>query len=481
MGAITKKETEVIKEVQDLYVKLNLPWVVGYSGGKDSTCTLQIVWKAILDLPQEKRNQPLYVISSDTLVEAPPVADYLHGVLAQMKKSAKKGNLPIHVQCVYPDPDKTFWVNLLGRGYPAPRTKFRWCTDRLKIEPANNFIKEIVSKHGEAVMVLGARSSESSSRAQVLAKNQSAEYFTAGAMLPRHTTLPNAFVYTPIKTWTTPEVWEYLLLNTQTPWGTSNRDLAAMYKEASDGECPLVVDKSTPSCGNSRFGCWVCTVVESNKSLENSIDNGQAWLEPLLRFWNILKDTVDPEKKAKYRSFKRRTGLISVQKNADTDEIKLILGPYKFEYRKSFLKQLLLVEKEINIDPNKKLGLISEAELRTIRQLWITEENDWEDSLPRIYKEVTGKDLVWDVDDSSNFGKKELEILNNICLRNQVPTNLVARLLDKEKEFTSLGRRSTLSKELLSILKEEWRTQDEVMSELKQKRMAKPAGANHEN
>lgn len=477
MGEIEKKEIQVIKEVQNLYLKLNLPWVVGYSGGKDSTCTLQIVWKAISALPQEKRTQPLYVISSDTMVEAPPVAEYLHNVLRQMTDSAKKERLPVHIHCVYPSPDNTFWVNLLGRGYPAPRTKFRWCTDRLKIAPANNFIKDIVSKHGEAVIVLGTRSAESASRAQVIAKNQSKECYTAGAMLPRHSTLPNAYVYTPIKDWVTPEVWEYLLLNTSTPWGTSNRDLAAMYKEASDGECPLVVDKSTPSCGNSRFGCWVCTVVESNKSLENSIDNGQTWLEPLLRYWNILKDTVDPEKKAKYRSFKRRTGAISVQKNPDSDEIKLILGPYKFEYRKSFLKELLIAEKDINASSGKKLQLINELELRAIRQLWITEENDWEDSLPRIYREVTGKELAWDVDDSSNFGENELKLLNKICSKNQVPTGLVARLLDKEKEFTSLGRRSTLSKELLSILKEEWRSQDEVVEELKRKRRDKAAGA----
>jgi len=473
MSNIAKQELEVIKEIQDLYVKIRLPWVVGFSGGKDSTCTLQLVWKAISGLPAAERVMPLYVISSDTMVEAPPVAEYLHGVLTQMKKAAASEKLPIHVECVYPEPDDTFWVNLLGRGYPAPRTKFRWCTDRLKIEPANNFIKNIVSKHGEAVMVLGARSAESSSRAQVLAKKQSQEYITAGAMLPSHSTLANAYVYTPIKDWQTGDVWEYLLLNSTTPWGTSNRDLAAMYKEASDGECPLVVDKSTPSCGNSRFGCWVCTVVESNKSLENSIDNGQTWLEPLLNYWNILKDTVDPEKKAKYRSYKRRTGVVSIQKNTEPDEVKLILGPYKFEYRKQFLAELLRTQKKINQGRRDKIQLINTDELQAIRQIWLQEENDWEDSLPGIYKEVVGEDLAWDTDDSSNFGKEELHLLTEICKRNDVPTELVARLLDKEKEFTSMGRRATLSKELLGILKEEWRSESDVVAEVKAKRLGK--------
>ncbi|MCB1193045.1 MAG: hypothetical protein H7A23_12965 [Leptospiraceae bacterium] len=32
-------------------------------------------------------------------------------------------------------------------------------------------------------------------------------------------------------------------------------------------ECPLVIDDTTPSCGNSRLGCWTCTVIDQDKSM----------------------------------------------------------------------------------------------------------------------------------------------------------------------------------------------------------------------
>ncbi|TKX46535.1 DNA phosphorothioation system sulfurtransferase DndC, partial [Halorubrum sp. ASP121] len=146
-----------------------------------------------------------------------------------------------------------FWVNLIGRGYPAPNQNFRWCTERLKIDPADRFIENQVSEHGEVIVILGARKAESATREQVMEMHS-----IDGSVLSRHNKFANAFVYTPIEDWIVDDVWTYLIQAVENPWGKNNRDLAALYQEADD-ECPMVIDTKTPSCGNSRFGCWTCT------------------------------------------------------------------------------------------------------------------------------------------------------------------------------------------------------------------------------
>ncbi|MCA9112393.1 MAG: DNA phosphorothioation system sulfurtransferase DndC, partial [Planctomycetaceae bacterium] len=250
-------------EVRKVYLSDHRPWVVGYSGGKDSTATLQMVWCALAELPQAERRKPVYVISSDTFVETPVIVDHIDTNLAQINKAAQEQSMPIEARKVVPKTDDTFWVNLLGRGYPAPSSRFRWCTDRMKIQPANRFILERVGQFGEVVMVLGARRGESSTRDQVL-KNHAIK----GSKLRRHRSLTGAFVYSPIEEFATEDVWTYLL-QVKSPWGASNRRLVGMYRSAQSGECPLVVDTTTPSCGNSRFGCWVCTVVEQDHAMES--------------------------------------------------------------------------------------------------------------------------------------------------------------------------------------------------------------------
>jgi DNA sulfur modification protein DndC len=463
---LTKEDKKrlAIQDIKEKYQRVDLPWVIGYSGGKDSTCVLELVWQALCELTEIERKNKVFIVTSDTMVESPLVNDYLANMMHLMDKAVLDQNLPFSVHCVKPEIHNTFWVNLIGRGYPAPRTKFRWCTDRLKIEPANRLILDLVSRYGEAVVVLGVRKSESAARAQVFHKRQSKDNRVDGVELPRHSTLPGAYVYAPIADWTTDDVWEYLLLNATTPWNSNNRDLAAMYKQASDGDCPLVIDKSTASCGNSRFGCWVCTVVEKNKSLENIAEKGQEWVEPLLNYRNMLMETTDPAKKAKYRGYKRRSGVVSLMKDQLSGGIKLIRGPYYFEWRKRFLKYLLQAELDIKNKTNKEYPLITRQELNEIRKIWITEEGDWEDSVPRIYREVIGQDLLSDIDDSSSFGIDDMKLLEDICKEIDVSSALLSRLIDKEREYSAAGRRSSLNKELNSILNEEWRSEEEILS-----------------
>ena len=178
---------------------------------------------ASLGVPR-KRKKPVYVISTDTFVETPTIADYIDRALAKINDAAKRQHLPISATKLFPLINDSFWVNLIGRGYPAPSQLFRWCTERLKIKPADRFILEKVSQHGEIILVLGVRKLESATRAQVMKL-----YKIKGKTLSRHSKFPQSFVYTPIEDFSKDDVWLYLLQN-PSPWGGNNRDLLALTK-----------------------------------------------------------------------------------------------------------------------------------------------------------------------------------------------------------------------------------------------------------
>lgn len=450
---------ELYKKVQAVYLADSRPWVLGYSGGKDSTATLQLVWSSLQKLPADKLTKKVFVISSDTFVETPVIVNYLHTTLDRINTAAREQNLPIEAHKVTPQPDNTFWVNLIGRGYPAPYSKFRWCTDRLKIEPANRFITEKITVHGEVVVVLGARRAESQNRAGQMDKRTK-----VGEHLTRHSNLANAWVFTPIEDWYTEEVWEYLL-STPSPWGSDNEDLLTMYKNAQDGECPLVIDKSSPPCGNSRFGCWVCTVVAKDSSMASMIDKGEEWLRPLLDFRDWLITTQDPEMKKDIRDVRRRSGKIQYK---EVDGVnKIIWGPYLLSFRQVILTRLLETQQALRQNgPNPNEQLISREELLKIRQLWMFEEGDWQDSLPRIYEQVTGDTLAIPRDDWSGLGGLEYHILQEVCAEHSLPVELFTQLFDAERRQHGMSRRSAIYSDIDSILKKNWSSREEILTQI---------------
>lgn len=444
-------------EVCELYLADKRPWVLGFSGGKDSTCALQIVWSALAALPPEKRTKTVYVISSDTLVETPIIVNYIDQTLKRIEHAAIAKDMPFRTHKVVPKIDRSFWVNMIGRGYPAPSRRFRWCTERLKIEPANEFILDRVAEFGEVIMLLGVRSSESATRAQVISFHS-----IKGSCLSRHSSLPNAFVYAPIVSFSTDDVWTYLLQN-ESPWGNDNRDLVAMYRNAQAGECPLVVDTTTPSCGNSRFGCWVCTVVTRDKSMEAMIDSGQDWLEPLLVYRDMLAATQDPERKKEVRDFRRKTGQVTFKKESD----QLIPGPYKLDFCKELLEKLLRTQLEVQKEapPGEATQIIHEAELHAIRQIWRQERGDWQDSVPSIVRDVLGVDLNWVSDDTVTFNLEDGALLDEICRHEGVPTELVVRLLDLQRTTQGFKRRHAIHTRIEDIMARDWRSMEEILAD----------------
>jgi DNA sulfur modification protein DndC len=401
---LKKTVADTLSHIKKLYLSDQVPWVIGYSGGKDSTAVLQLVWYALLDLKKENKcHKDVHVISTDTLVENPIVAMWVEKSLERMLESKNEQDIPIIPHRLTPAVKDRFWVNLIGKGYPAPRYKFRWCTDRLKIAPSNTFINNLVDKRGEAILVLGTRKAESSTRAATMEHYENIESNTRREDgLTANSTLDRVWVYPPIADWTNDDVWIYLN-SVSNPWNFPNQDLMGMYQGATEGgECPLVVDKSTQSCGDSRFGCYVCTMVSEDKSMSAMIANDEEkeWMLPLLSLRNEI-DVNDSDHGKKLdklrrdksrRDFRRMNGSLTVHITKHGADI--VPGPYIQSFRESLLEKVLRAQiavQEMGPKEVKELELLPIEELEEIRRIWLEEKLEVEDTLPIIYEKVLEK------------------------------------------------------------------------------------------
>lgn len=280
---------EVVRSVRAEYLSetQDYPWIIGFSGGKDSTVVVQAVFEALLQISPSQRKRHVHVVSNDTQVESPLVMAHLAKVQSALIEMTQTLRLPVDVVTTRPAPDKTFWTLLIGKGYPSPNQTMRWCTDRLKIQPTSRYILDNVSAHGAAIVILGVRLDESESRRNSINKFQNLE----GSNLTPHGELPGAFIYRPIMDLTIDDVWG-VLGESLPPWGGTHRDLIQLYRDAEGGECPVVLSKDEAAgCGtaNSRFGCWTCTVVEKDKSLQGFVDVGKHQFSALIEFRQWLK------------------------------------------------------------------------------------------------------------------------------------------------------------------------------------------------
>ena len=393
----TKPEQRSRSFLRKLYHQDRRPWVVAFSGGKDSTVLLQLVYYLLLDL-DGKDEKPVFVIASDTGVEAPNVSAYLADTLAAIRASAREAlpNLTIHL--VKPEIDQTFWSKLLGQGYPSPTRWFRWCTTNMKIKPSRRLIEGITRRHGSVVLLLGTRIEESTERGRrINAREQ-----TARGLNPHHE-IPNALVATPIVDWTTDDVWEYLVTHNPPPWDGNHDFLLNLYRRASGGECPVVFDLSTPSCGGSRFGCWTCTVVKEDKSMQGFIASGEERFEPLKRFRDELKAIrEDSEQRMPHR------------KDGSKGPV-----PFRPEVRQRLLRDLLELEKKVGEE------LISDEEIAYIQTQW-SADFDLKESALEIASSYGRR-----VDPMSNIDLPPLEqeVLEGLLAERDLDPELVDKLL----------------------------------------------------
>lgn len=469
----------LIKKTQELYLSDEIPWVVGYSGGKDSTAALQVVWNAISELPPKKRNKSVYVISTDTLVENPIVALWVESSLEAMKKAAAEQNMPITSHRLLPEVEDRFWVNLIGRGYPAPRPKFRWCTNRLKINPSNHFINNVIRQNGQVILILGTRRAESIARAINMKKH---EKTSTREQLATNASLSNSWIYTPIADWTNDDVWMYIT-QVKNPWGYDNKALLSMYQGATaDGECPLVVDTSTPSCGDSRFGCYVCTMVEQDKSMQAMIRNDaeKEWMLPLMELRNKWLDIkVD----RKHRDYRRMSGALKLFGG------RLVHGPYKQVYREKLIEVLLQAQQTVqkNGPPEvKNLELITYADLEEIRRIWVMEKHEIEDNLPKIYERVMGETYPGKrIEDNQVFQPEDITFLKELCQQEDedgdIHFQLIRELLHHEQQHRTMARRAGLYEALDKALERNAFTNAEEAEEFALRRDLAQSKARGEN
>lgn len=414
--------SEIKNSLRDFYQADPRPWLVGFSGGKDSTLVASLIFDAIQSVTAEQRKKEVAIVCTDTRVEIPAIVEMIETTLAKMRKCSVEQNLNIEVHLLRPPPEQSFWVNIIGRGYPPPNRTFRWCTQRMKIDPVTRFVEQRMGRWGEAVLHLGARRAESATRAQTLAGRETRNGLT------RHPDLPRVWVSNPIQFLTTEEVWAYLLQFPPT-WGGSNRDLYKLYSAAGGGECPIQIDTSTPACGNSRFGCWTCTVVDRDKASEGLLENGDERMEHLLGFRETLLEFRNPENG--HRDIKRKNG-------ADGP------GPLKIESRRELLKRLLKLQEET------ALTLITPEELLLIQQMWkAARDPDDGRGVARIVNKQRGVIMSADLRELNRLREMEEEVAGE----KKVNADTLRRMLAKVEEYSESNRAHGLPDDLLNILK----------------------------
>lgn len=408
----------------------NRPWIIGFSGGKDSTVMLQLVWKAIEKVKEFSGivKRDIYVVCNDTMVENPIITEYVYRVLDKIEIAARDQDMPIRVVKTIPRLEDSFWVNLIGKGYPAPNNAFRWCTERLKIKPTTRFLIEQLDEFGEAVILIGTRKSESAQRSKSMKKHE-----IRGKRLSKHPAQPNTYMYAPIRNLELEEIW-YIINTMESPWKSDNSELFKLYADASadDYECPTVVTNDKhKSCGQSRFGCWTCTVVKKDKSMTALIENGLTWLTPLL---NLRNQMVDERNIAQNRMPERRNGTKAVNG----------FGPYTPKYRASLLKRLLEAQKEVQKD-KPHIELITNQELVAIQTIWYR-DFIFNYKISEIYRQAYKIEL--DMKDHNEKHEKELELLKKSCKENPKDFELIQELLTLQKNKSLLNKKRGLKDDI---------------------------------
>lgn len=439
----SKRVRAIIDELKDQYMEADIncrPWIIGFSGGKDSTVLLMLTWIAMQELREDRKplRRRVYVVCNDTMVENPVIEEYVSTVLLKIGDAAREQMMPIQVVTTTPQLEDTFWSCVIGKGYPVPNNSFRFCTEKMKIKPTSKFITDQVVADGEAIVLVGTRLTESQQRERSIRRHE-----IKGHRLSKHPLNPNTFTYAPIKELMLEEVW-WIINSIPSPWGFDNKILFNIYLDASadDYECPTVVtDDSHRSCGQSRFGCWICTVVKEDKSMSSLIKNGVDWMKPLLEFRNRL---VENRNVSELRCDTRRNGQRAV------DETGHNLGNYTMEYRIQMLHELLQTQKTVQ-EGHSSVNLITNQELIAIQVIWYRDGN-FSTTVNDIYNEVYGYTIP-----NFEIGLQERLILEKSCndpQHFQLIQELLALQKNKVLLMRKFGLQNDIEERLDSFIKE---------------------------
>lgn len=312
-NAIEKEIAELAKNWKSI--------AITFSGGKDST----VLTFALLNAFEKSKYQPkkVWILYANTLVEPPPLLQTAQRSLDLFEKLGKQIKISITPKMLIPELKDRFWPLLIGKGYPPPSIRFRWCSNRLKIKPVKNFLRQIKKEYGIFPLVLtGVRLDEGSHRKKNLSKR-----LIEGKWM-KYEGLRDCLVYAPLLNIETDEVWEYIEHN-EKKWGINMQYLKELYSVASDG------------INGFRTGCWVCTLVKRDRSLEKLAEKDPV-LTPLIEFRKNLLEIRDNKK---LRKRIRRNG-------------KSYLGPLTMQTREEIISRI------------KEVGKLSSEEEELIHETW---------------------------------------------------------------------------------------------------------------
>jgi len=424
---LTQRIEETKQLLKEQYLADDRPWVVTFSGGKDSTTVLHLTVEILLELKKENKDtKKVFVVSSDTLVEMPIIEDYFFDKIKQLNEFIKKENLNMETVVLSPKVTESFWTLLLGKGYPSPNQTFRWCTDRMKIRPATYFLTSLANKHKSILMLLGVRSDESIARANSINKHE-----TNHRGLSTHIAIPNAFTLAPVKHWTNPEVWSFLS-KYPAPWG-KHEDMMYLYDKGSgESDCNIALNPESPSCGKTRFGCWVCTVVSKDKAMENMIRHDEdKWMTPLHEFRNKLEEYRHDENR---RQTRRRNG-------------QKAKGPFLITVRQELFARLLEIEKDLKPYLKGKT-LISDEEIIQIQKEWLHDGDFFETAITKANE--YNRNIPYE--SKKTFSAIEKEYFEDICKKEYIELELIDKVIQVEHKYRHQLKRSGVLTELEELV-----------------------------
>ncbi len=268
------------------------------------------------------------IIYSDTGIEIPVINQYALKFLDQLQHQRRLKNLPIHCHVVRPRLHERFWVCLLGKGYPPPHQLFRWCTRRLKIEPVEDALRSSI-KPNKTVIITGVRFGESQNRDLSLHSSCKRGGECGQGLWFQYSPRLKAAYLAPIVDWQNCDVWDFL-----------------RFYAPSLGYPTAHLEGQIYNGRDTRFGCWMCTVVRQDKTMEKLTSLPEwAHLRPLLEFRNRVKEL---------------TGLMESR----------VLRPDGKPGRLSLATRKKLLDELLSLQLSMKMNLISEEEVALIHELW---------------------------------------------------------------------------------------------------------------
>lgn len=202
-------------------------------------------------------------------------------------------------------------------------------------------------------------------------------------------------------------------------------------------------------------------------------DEEKEWMQPLLDIRNELDLKNDRDR----RDFRRLHGKVEL---FGKEKVEPIPGPYTKKWREHWLRRVLTAQTQVRQtapEDMRDITLITPEELSEIRRIWLEEKHEFDDSLPRIYEEVTGERFrdVRIGERDVLLGNDEWIVLEEICQEDAMHLELMTKLLDTERQYFTKAQRKGIYGDLEKCFETSSRSKEEAIQNAHDKRNLKKA------